>query len=414
VIIAVDLRCLNYPVYTGVNVYVLHLLDVLKNLKNNQKNLEFVAIGIKKERIGALEKEFPFLKNLFTSKISLSEYLNYPKWFRNYKILNLWLLIRLKLTKNIFSQTIQCFDYLILPQPKPVLMNKKTKLISVFHDLFAALDRSGLSFSQKFLEDSEIYKQLCNTSSVILVNSISTGEDLKNFLLKEGPKNQIQEYGLGSSKSLKTVSKIKLVYPSLPNISSFRGDSEFLSSKSENLPKDNYYLAISGIEHRKNWHNLLLAHRFLQVNYPDFSLKLILAGTIVNLNYYKELVHLIEKYSIKNVIWFLKPNDRTKNDLIQNCLFLVYPSFYEGFGFPILEALEKDKAVVTSRISSMPEIAKDSAIYINPFNLKDLATGVYLLFKDKNFRLKLESNSKKNLNNFSWKEMYEFFEKTFK
>jgi glycosyltransferase involved in cell wall biosynthesis len=100
--------------------------------------------------------------------------------------------------------------------------------------------------------------------------------------------------------------------------------------------------------------------------------------------------------------------------LLQNCLFLAYPSFYEGFGFPILEAQRHSKIVLTSRVSSMPEIGKDACLYINPFDYKDIANGFLILTKDPVFAQSLTDNIPKNANSYGWEELQNGLEKILK
>jgi glycosyltransferase involved in cell wall biosynthesis len=62
-------------------------------------------------------------------------------------------------------------------------------------------------------------------------------------------------------------------------------------------------------------------------------------------------------------------DDETLIDIYNGCLFFVYPSLYEGFGLPPLEALMCGKAVITSGVSSLPEVAGEAALYVNVFEL---------------------------------------------
>ena len=168
---------------------------------------------------------------------------------------------------------------------------------------------------------------------------------------------------------------------------------------------ESYILALSGIEKRKNWHNLLLAYKVL-ITQQLTTIPLVLAGRIVDLNYYQELQNLVRQLNLdKQVQWVIDPDENQKAQLLQNCLFLAYPSFYEGFGFPILEAFYYGKTVLTSRISSMPEIAKDAAVYVNPLNYLDIARGLQILLHNQSLRTTLENNTAKNLAQFSWQEL---------
>jgi glycosyltransferase involved in cell wall biosynthesis len=385
--VAVDLRPLNYPIFTGVNVYSLHFLQQLNQLKSNHPQLSLVGIGLTQARWQILEQEFPFLKNLFHSHLSLPNYLHTS--FTNIKALNgLMALISYWFGKYDFQRLPQ-FDYLFLLQPKPLWKHPETKQICIFHDIYSCLEPGSTNIFNRFYVSKKLYRLIAAKSQQVWSVSLSTAWDLVKFL-------QVPE------------SKIKLVYSGKPHLASPKtGQPD--SKKLAELPQK-YTLALSGIEKRKNWHNLLLAHAVLQSQGYDHHL--VLAGRVVDKTYYKELRHLIAKLNISRVQWILDPDETQKQKLLSQSLFVAYPSFYEGFGFPILEAFAAGKVVLTSRISSMPEIAKDAGLYVNPLNFQDIARGMKVLLTEVELKNKLEANISKNLESFSWSEVYQALCKT--
>ncbi|NNJ55787.1 MAG: glycosyltransferase, partial [Bacteroidia bacterium] len=84
----------------------------------------------------------------------------------------------------------------------------------------------------------------------------------------------------------------------------------------------------------------------------------------------------------------------------QNALFCVYPSVFEGFGIPILEAFSHGKTVATSQISSMPEVGGDAAKYFYPNNLAQIEQALLFLMDDQN-RKELEKRIPNQLKKFS-------------
>lgn len=82
----------------------------------------------------------------------------------------------------------------------------------------------------------------------------------------------------------------------------------------------------------------------------------------------------------------------------------VFPSFYKGFGIPILEAQASDLPVVTSFVSSMPEVAGGGALFIDPNNPTQIAEAVYKIISDNALRDKLIELGKENLKKFSWEK----------
>jgi glycosyltransferase involved in cell wall biosynthesis len=389
--ILVDCRCLNYPFWTGVNSYALRLLDGLRIIKSKRPDMVVVSLGLKPSRLAQLQKDFALFTELFDRNTSLVEYSGYDLDFGDFEFGHKFMETKL-IVKNWFGLTldksyIEQFDYVILPQPRLLPLHPDSKLITVFHDIYSILNRDA-SLPQSLIFNHKTCQTLVNRSHKVIAGSISTCQDInKTFLNAKGFHNP----------------KLQLIYPSIPNI-----DELQKTRNEERLEEDKiqgeYLLALSGIEPRKNWENLILAHQHLQQNY-NWNASLVLAGAVVDQKYYQKLLDLIQKHKIQNIIWQLNTNESQKIVLIQNSLFLCYPSMYEGFGFPLLEAFEHGKTVVTSRISSMPEIGKDACSYVNPFNYVSIANGIWLVYLDLEYRKSLEGNIAKVKSQYNWSEM---------
>jgi len=83
---------------------------------------------------------------------------------------------------------------------------------------------------------------------------------------------------------------------------------------------------------------------------------------------------------------------------------LTFPSFYEGFGLPILEAQSLGVPVLTSNISSMPEVAGKGALYVNPYDISDIAKGMEKLAENNDLCHELIQKGFENIKRFSWEE----------
>lgn len=81
---------------------------------------------------------------------------------------------------------------------------------------------------------------------------------------------------------------------------------------------------------------------------------------------------------------------------------MVYPSVWEGFGVPVLEAMQSGIPVITSANSAMQEIAKEAALYINPTSHTDIADKMMLLYKDENLRNELIQKGQKIAEQYHW------------
>jgi glycosyltransferase involved in cell wall biosynthesis len=99
------------------------------------------------------------------------------------------------------------------------------------------------------------------------------------------------------------------------------------------------------------------------------------------------------------------PGHLSRNDLSRlmgGALALVYVSFFEGFGIPIVEAMNCDVPVITSNVSSMPEVAGDAALFVDPHSISDIATKLELIFKNESFRKQLIEKGRIQRQKFTW------------
>ncbi len=83
---------------------------------------------------------------------------------------------------------------------------------------------------------------------------------------------------------------------------------------------------------------------------------------------------------------------------------MAVPSFYEGFGMQILEAFESQVPVVASKVSSMPEVAANAAVYFDPHNITEIKNAIKSVLMDKSLAESLKEKGFKRLQNFSWQK----------
>jgi len=91
-----------------------------------------------------------------------------------------------------------------------------------------------------------------------------------------------------------------------------------------------------------------------------------------------------------------------KRQLLKNADVFVFPSFYEGFGFPVLEAQAAGVPVVASNISSLPEILGDSALLVDPYKPQEIAAAIYKILKNPESKQELIKKGQENIKRFSW------------
>ncbi|NOX49082.1 MAG: glycosyltransferase family 4 protein [Gammaproteobacteria bacterium] len=151
-----------------------------------------------------------------------------------------------------------------------------------------------------------------------------------------------------------------------------------------------YVLFVGTLEPRKNLTRIVSA--FLSCNLQQY--RLIIAG--------QPGWGDIEIPSADQVKWIRPNSDEHLANLYGNAEFILAPSLYEGFGLQIAEALAFGKAVITSRISSMPEVAGEAALYVDPLNTENIAQAISNLANNKDIRNTLEKAAQVQAKSFSW------------
>lgn len=165
------------------------------------------------------------------------------------------------------------------------------------------------------------------------------------------------------------------------------------------LPKK-FLLFVGSIEPRKNLLFLLMAYNLLSREEKD-ELPLILVGFKGWEN--KEIMQEIEKN--QEYIRYLGFVTDTELAHIYNlATIFIYPSLYEGFGLPPLEAMACGTPVIVSNVASLPEVCGDAALYIEPMDLQDIKDKILTLLGDEKLREKLSKKSKAQAALFSWEK----------
>jgi len=161
-----------------------------------------------------------------------------------------------------------------------------------------------------------------------------------------------------------------------------------------------FFLYIGAIQPRKNLVNLLKAFSIFKKRQKS-EMKLVLAGRLAWKN--GEFLQLLKTYKHREDV--LLTNYIREEELVQltaAAYALVYPSFFEGFGVPVLEGMKSGVAVLTSVNTSMQEIGEDAALYFNPADHADIADKLMLIYKDENLRSRLIEKGKTIAEKYSW------------
>ena len=165
------------------------------------------------------------------------------------------------------------------------------------------------------------------------------------------------------------------------------------------LPED-FILFLGTIEPRKNLSRLIEAYKKSEAF--DRQIPLVIAGKMGWLQ--NKLITDIEPMvNNGNIILTGFINDDELRVLYQTCTFFVFPSLYEGFGIPVLEAMASGAAVLTSHSSSLYELFHDSAHLVDPFSVYSISNGINQLLKEENRKV-LIKRGYEITNQFSWKK----------
>ncbi len=349
-VIGVDGNEANVQKRVGVSFYCLNLLHYFKK-KSNEK-IRFI-VYLKKKPLGDLPKESKYFKYEFVRGKFL--------WSQLFLPLNLFL----KRKINVFFSPAH-YTPKFCPVPK----------IVTIHDL------SFLYYPEDFLK-KDLYKlvnwtkQSIQQSKKILAVSQTTKKDI------------LKEYGVDENK-------VEVIYNGYEkDIKIPGGVNKFKSSF--NKP---YILYVGTLQPRKNIISLI--HAFAKFNqiYPDFELTIAGKKGWMYKHIFKQVVDL----GLDKDIFFTDYiSDQQLAFLYKNAFCFVLPSFYEGFGIPILEAMSFGCPVISSFASSLPEIGGDACLYFDPKISDDLKDKLIELKENNHLRKTLIDKGKLRVKNFSWK-----------
>jgi glycosyltransferase involved in cell wall biosynthesis len=195
-------------------------------------------------------------------------------------------------------------------------------------------------------------------------------------------------------------SKIDVVYSAVkPSFQPLTFD-EKAAVKAAYTDGREYFIYAGAIQPRKNLINLLKAFSLFKKRQRS-NWKLVLAGRLAWKN--GDFLELLRTYKYKDDVvltGYIEESELAK--LVGSAYALVYPSLFEGFGVPVLEAMECGVPPLTSRASAMQEIAGDAALYFDPTDPASIAEQLMLIYKDEELRSRLIEKGKLVSSQYSW------------
>jgi len=194
--------------------------------------------------------------------------------------------------------------------------------------------------------------------------------------------------------------RIDVVFSAAKEVFRPAGEEEKTAIKNKYADGKEYFVYTGAIHPRKNLINLLKAFSVFKKR-QQTSMKLILTGRLAWK--YESFTESLKTYKYRNDVLttgYVQEDELVK--IMGAAYGLVYPSLLEGFGVPVLEAMQCDVPVITTAGSSMQEIANEAALYADANSFTDIADKMMLLYKDENLRKQLIEKGRKTARQYSW------------
>ncbi len=336
---------------TGTENYSYQLLKALAKIDKKNNYLVF----LRKE---APREKFP--RNFYFKTID---------WLR------LW--TQAGLAKQTFQDKL---DVLFIPaHTSPLIRRPGLKTVITVHDLGSEYLPRMHQLKQRLYLKWITHYQLKNATKLIAVSK-ATKQDLINTGIDAKKIEVIYE---GYDKNMFRV-----------HSSEFRDDTLIDSLKHYELQTNNYFLFVGTVQPRKNLERLIKA-------VASLNQKLVIVGAKGWMS------DEIYKLGAQNKVKFLgRVPDQALPELYKGAKALLFPSLFEGFGLPLIEAQACGCPVLTSNTSSMPEVAGKGAIYVNPNKVEDIIKGI-IKMNNQDTRNKLIRLGYENIKRFSWEKCAE-------
>ena len=156
----------------------------------------------------------------------------------------------------------------------------------------------------------------------------------------------------------------------------------------------------------KNHLMLLTAFGMYRFCHPELPLDLVFTGALTDGQH--KVKDCVERMGMSSCIHFLGYLPENELSAVwEGCSCLIFPSLFEGFGIPVLEAMNFNKPVLCSNVSSLPEVAGDAALYFDPRKPEEILRGIEILFSDSGIQLDLIEKGQKRLQAFLTEDMAE-------
>lgn len=271
-------------------------------------------------------------------------------------------------------------DCIFVPDPRPTPISKNCIKVMTFHDLSFEHFKKTFSYKTRLWHNLLRPKKEAFEANKIIAVSEATKQDL------------IQTYHLPEEK-------IQVIYEASA-LNSKINLEECKAVKKKYVLPEKFILSLSTLEPRKNIERLLMAFQKLKQE-TDLSQKLIVAGKD-NPKIFSKLK--INKQVQQDILFIGFVEEKEKACLYKMADLFVYPSLFEGFGLPLVEAMQMGCPIVTSNLSVMPEIVGEAAQFVDPYQINSIQDALKKVLSDGLLSEQLRQKSIERSKNFSWEK----------
>lgn len=253
----------------------------------------------------------------------------------------------------------------------PLFVPKSKKLVLTIHDV------AFLTYPKSFSNFFRIYYKVIVPINIKRADKIIT--------VSNNSKKEIEKY------YPKSKGKVEVISLGL--------DKKF---KELNLQKKNQIIYVGSMNERKNFISVIKSFELLNNN--DYNL-LMIGNFSNNFRLEVESENILKKAKKKQNIRFIQAisNDELIKHYNESKLF-IFPSFYEGFGLPVLEAMACGTPVICSNTTSLPEVGGDAVIYCNPYDVNDMKEKIELILNNESLQKEMIKKGLDRAKLFSWEK----------
>lgn len=366
--ILVDIRPLMDARYSGVAEYTIELLQALLEIDTHNRYLLFYNSFQK------LQQRLPVFPQSNVRVVAT----RIPNKIFNYAFLTLF-------GRPYFDKlTKEKIDLIFLPHINFAAWSRKIPTVLTVHDL------SFIRYPEFFSFRKNVWHWFLGVKKLLQrVTHVIT--------LAENTKADIVAYSRISAESVSVIySGISKVFRKLET----SNENLTIIKEKYNLP-DQFLLFLGTVEPRKNLGSLITAFELVKDsgNYPDLGLVIAGGRGWKSYSVYKQARQSRYAKEIKFLDYI--PAEE-KVYLYNIASIFVYPSFYEGFGFPPLEAMACGIPAIVSASSSLPEVVEQSAVMIDPYNARSISVAIEQLLRDKSLCDHFSSLGQEQAQKFNW------------